>query len=106
MSAINRSSSPHELFHDGNAEKCLLKRAFEIVREEQNKGEEDFISIMDVLQCFQKEEIEKKEDKISLSWCAICMIRQKKDEIEFTDKEVESLTDNIMKKLKIYLEKN
>jgi len=87
MSAINRSSSPHELFHDGNAEKCLFKRAFEIVREEQNKGEEDFISIMDVLQCFQKEEIEKKEDKISLSWCAIRMIRQKKTRLNLRIKK-------------------
>ena len=60
---------------------------------------------MDVLKSFLKQNT-VKEDKIALSWTAISMIRQKKDDTDFTDEDVESLTNNIIKKLKIYLEKN
>ena len=105
MAAITPTTPLHEVFDDVNVQKCLFKRAFEIVREEQNKTEDNFISIMDVLKSFVKED-KGKEDKIALGWTAITMLRQKKDEMDFTDKEVESLTNNIMKKLKIYLEKN
>jgi len=94
-----------ELLNDVNIQKTLFKRAFEIVREEQNKTEDDFISIMDVLKSFVKQNT-VKEDKIALSWTAITMLNQKKDDMDFTAEHVESLTNNIIKKLEIYLEKN
>jgi hypothetical protein len=105
MAGITPMTPTEEVFDDVNVQKCLFKRAFEIVREEQNKTEDNFISIMDVLESFVKED-KVKEDKIALGWTAISMIRQKKDDTDFTDEEVESLTNNIIKKLKIYLEKN
>ena len=105
MTTINPSTPLHEVFDDVNVQKSLFKRAFEIVREEQNKTEDDFISIMDVLKSFVKQNT-VKEDKIALSWTAIRMLNQKKYDMDFTVEEVESLTNNIMKKLKIYLEKN
>lgn len=76
----------------------LLKYAFEYVRGKQDKSEKDNISIADVLHYSLHKDTEKK-DKISLCWCAICMIKHCQYEMEYTDEEVKSLTDNIMKKL-------
>uniref|UniRef100_A0AB39JFI0 Uncharacterized protein n=1 Tax=Florenciella sp. virus SA2 TaxID=3240092 RepID=A0AB39JFI0_9VIRU len=105
MSSVIETTPLHEIFDDLDVQKALFKEAFEFVRKKQNKTEDDIISIADVLNCFLREDADIK-DKITLSWTAISMIRQSQDKMEFTDEETNGIIDNIMKKLKSYLEKN